>query len=117
MIVFRYPREPAKKYVDRLIGLPGETIHIQDGSIWIDGVKAELPPHLAGLEYVTEHEFGRFRGAADDPIRLGAEEYCVLGDFSLRSSDSRDWGAVPAENVEGVVCLTYVPLARWKVHR
>jgi signal peptidase I len=119
MIVLRYPEKPSIKYVKRLVGLPGETVYIKDGAVWINQVKAELPAALTGLTYTTtlERGFPVQTATPDNPLRLGEEEYCVLGDFSRRSADSRSWGTVPGSHIEGVVSLCYWPISRWKIHR
>jgi signal peptidase I len=118
LVVFRFPRNPAIKYVDRLVGLPGETVFVKEGTIWADGKRLELPAELAGLRYDSELDIvgGQF-GPEDRPWKLGPNEYVVLGDFTQRASDSRDWGTVPGENIEGVVTLTYWPPARWRIFR
>jgi signal peptidase I len=118
VIVFRYPKEPAQKRVSRLVGLPGEKVYIKDDSLWINDVKTTVPADLSGLEYTTD--LGGFAGSfatEANPLKLGANEYCVLGDFSKNSSDSRDWGPVPGANIEGVVCVRYWPMERWHVFR
>ena len=118
MIVFRYPREPAQKYVMRLVGLPGEKVYVKDDSVWINDIKMTVPAELAGLEYTDDMGgFPELVGTEKNPMQLGANEYFVLGDFSKSSSDSRFWGAVPSANLEGVVCMRYWPTARWKVFR
>jgi signal peptidase I len=120
IIVFRFPRDPTKKYVFRLVGLPGESIYIKEGAVWVNDIKQETPAELAGLSYtpiigdvagLTGH------GTPEEPMRLGPNECFVLGDFPQRSSDSRDWGPVPVENIEGVACAIYWPMNRWKVFR
>jgi signal peptidase I len=115
MVVFRYPKEPAVKYMKRVVGMPGETVYIKDGAIWINDTKAELPADLTHLQYTTELGLMVPFGTAETPWLLGKDEYCVLGDFSERSADSRVWGPLPAGNIEGVVTLRYWPPARWKV--
>ncbi|WP_029631753.1 signal peptidase I [Zavarzinella formosa] len=121
IVVFRLPEEPSVKYVKRLVGLPGETVYIKDGAIWVNEIKQALPPTLAGLQYLSGDEvgggMGRVTGTLDNPWRLGADEYVVLGDFSESSSDSRFWGPVPGANIEGVVTVCYWPVSRWKIHR
>lgn len=118
MIVFRYPEDPSVNYLFRLVGLPGETVMIKEGGVWINGEKAALPSELAGLEYETldDTDTGNF-GTPARPTRLGTDEYFVLGDYSERANDSRLWGPLPAENVLGVVTVRYWPPSRWKVWR
>ncbi|MBI3411454.1 MAG: signal peptidase I [Planctomycetes bacterium] len=118
LIVFRYPRNPELKYVARLVAFPGEEIAIKDGAVWINQVKQEPPEAIAGLRFETEAG-GMPAGfaTAEQPLRLQDGEHFVLGDFSLNSSDSRDWGPVPAANIEGVASVRYWPPSRWRIWR
>ncbi|TWU09473.1 Signal peptidase I [Symmachiella macrocystis] len=128
MIVFRYPEDPATRYVMRLVGLPGEEVVIRDGAVWIDGAKQQLPEHLRGLNYITkiEHFLEPMSGTVEFPAQLAEDEYFVLGDFSSRSKDSRLWYegapghskyAVPTDHLDGIVTHTYWPPSRWRVFR
>ena len=80
IIVFPYPEEPSKHYIKRIIGLPGETVQIIDGYVYING------------ELLDEH-YGNavmnYAGVAEEPIVLGDDEYFVLGDNRNNSEDSR----------------------------
>jgi signal peptidase I len=119
LIVFRYPENPSIKYVKRLVGLPGEEVFIKDGAIWVNGTRLTPPQAIANLQYTAEIEGAmpvQF-GSPDQPWHLGTTEFCVLGDFSVRASDSRFWGAVPGANIGGVVTLTYWPVERWRIWR
>jgi signal peptidase I len=115
VIEFRYPMDPSRKYIMRLVGLPGETVYIKEEEVYVNEVKIEPPEPLIKLRYGTEHPV-QF-GTPENPWCLGPDEYCVLGDFSLASSDSREWGVVPGANIEGVVSLCYWPVSRWKIFR
>lgn len=118
LIVFRPPDHPNAKWVDRLVGLPGEELVIKEGAIWINGSKVELPPEIAGLEFTDNIDGMPIPwGSAESPARLGPDEYFVVGDFAHRSSDSRMWKGVPGSNIEGVATLIYWPLDRWRVFR
>ena len=124
LVVFRNPAAPQQNYVKRLIGLPGETVCIAGGKIVINGEEVERPSEIAELRYEDTMEGNPVWGK--DPITLGADEYFVLGDFSLQSLDSRMWStgapghppyAVPAENMIGVATHIYWPLARFRTFR
>jgi signal peptidase I len=128
IIVFRYPENPEVNFVFRLAGLPGETVVIRDGAVWINGEKQSPPDSCAGLEYVARLDdcFGTLWGSDAKPARLGPDEYFVLGDFSARAKDSRLWQqgapdhppyAVPASYIVGVVTHIYWPPSRWRVLR
>lgn len=107
IIVF-YPTEEAKKqgeryYVKRIIGLPGETVQILYGMVYIDG--RPLPENYGFSE--MDHA-----GIAAEPLTLGADEYFVLGDNRYVSEDSRSvrLGPVPANRIEGRMILRISPL-------
>lgn len=118
VIEFRFPPNPDRKYVARLVGLPGETVFIEDGSIWVDGVKQPLPEAIGKWSYSTTLDdnlpAGAF-GTKDNPWKLKGDECCTLGDFGWRAADSRFSGPVPVQNIEGVVTLRYWPPSRWSV--
>jgi signal peptidase I len=119
LIVFRYPLEPSRKYMKRLVALPGEELYIKEGALWINGTKVDLPAELGGLRYTTEFDGGMpvRLGTEENPLRLGEDEYGVLGDFSLRANDSREFGPVPGSYIEGVVTVRYWPMERWQLFR
>jgi signal peptidase I len=119
IVVYRTPKDPKVKYVNRLVGLPGETVVIKEGAVWIDGVKQTPPEAIGLLPYSAIDPFDRPTAFAseENPLKLGADECCFLGDFPQRSRDSRYDGPVPWENIEGVLGLCYWPTARWKLWR
>ena len=97
IIVFHYPLDPGKDFVKRVVGLPGETVAVRNGTVYVNG--AALPePYLQV----------RDRSSAA-PLVLGDDEYYVIGDNRRNSNDSRSWGAVPEENIVGRVMLVYWP--------
>ena len=110
------------------MGLPGETIHIEDGRILVDGVRQTLPSAIEGIRYETEVPgwSGQIWGTVDRPAQLGDDENFVLGDFSEQSLDSRIWKqgtpghnpfAVPDSYITGVVIHTFWSPSRWAIHR
>lgn len=85
IIAFRFPMDPTKAYIKRLIGLPGEAIEIRDGEVWIDQIRLPEPYVDPTL---NQSRMARPR------IVLPAKSYYVLGDNRDNSSDSRAWGSV-----------------------
>jgi signal peptidase I len=101
--VLGFPIVPGQieDYIKRVIGLPGETVTIADGEVWIDGVVLDETyiaeaPYYAGSWVVPEGQL------------------FVLGDNRNNSSDSHSWGFVPQENVLGKAVLVYWPFSDWK---
>ena len=97
IIVFRYPEDPAKDFVKRVVGLPGETVAVRSGTVYIDG-EALREPYLQRSDRSSARE-----------LTLGAKEYYVIGDNRRNSNDSRSWGVVPEDNIVGRVFLVYWP--------
>ena len=99
IVVFRYPQDPSRNFVKRIIGLPGEKVSIINGVTHIDGDRLREPylrvrPRNENAEY----------------LRLGKDEYFVMGDNRPYSNDSRHWDenfAVPLENITGSKWLNY----------
>ena len=97
IVVFEYPLEPGRDFVKRVIGLPGETVAIEAGSILIDGDVLEEPYIVnKGQHYMS-------------PILVPEGSYFVVGDNRENSSDSRFWGPVDMTNIIGKVSLRYWP--------
>lgn len=116
--VFRFPLEPEKLYVQRLVGLPGDKVEIKDDAVWINGAKWTPPPELEGIVYHPQAGPPVWEGQLEPRSwELGPDEFFVLGDFTTNSSDSREWGAVPRANLVGVATVIYWPPAAWRVLR
>lgn len=94
IIVFPYQYGEDKYYIKRIIGLPGETVQVMDGYVYINGEKLD---ESYGLEVMNES------GMAAEPIELGEDEYFVLGDNRNHSSDSRaqDVGLIHRDDIVG----------------
>jgi signal peptidase I len=112
-VVFRHPQKTEIIYVKRLLGLPGESIVIRDGAVWVNGERQSPPERLGPIRYR-----GSYRDVGDDAgseeLVLGPDEFFVLGDNTTSSSDSRDFGPVKRDLIIGVADVIYWPPARWR---
>ncbi len=101
VIVFEFPdsnpNNPKKDFVKRVVGLPGETMRMFDGKVFVNEEVLD-EPYLSQKDHSNASE-----------ITLGAGEYYVLGDNRAHSNDSRSWGAVPDANIRGKVWMVYWP--------
>ncbi len=105
VVVFKFPIDPTKSYIKRVIGLPGDTVEIVDGDLKINGA-------LYRESYVLK----RYRDRGTYPRVVVPEgEYYVLGDHRNTSNDSRTWGTVAQSNVTGKAVFSYWPLERFGV--
>jgi len=110
VIIFRYPKDPHKFFIKRIIGLPNETVTIRGTDITIKN--ADNPDGTPLPEPYLEE--GTARGDFLS-IALGPDEYFVLGDNRNASSDSRVWGPVPEENIIGRAFLRLLPIGEASV--
>ena len=99
-VVFLYPGDPTKSYIKRVIGIPGDTIEIDNGKVIVNKKPIAEP-------YVAEDN----RDQMTMPFRVvPPEQYFVLGDHRSSSNDSRSWGWVPRQNIYGKAVFVYWPL-------
>jgi len=103
VIVFKYPDNPTQRYIKRIIGLPGETIEVENGEIAISSADQFLALDESGYLSDLVETSGNIK------ITLHDNEYFVLGDNRMLSSDSRRWGTLPKENIIGRVFLRAWP--------
>lgn len=102
VVIFRYPNDEKVFYIKRLIGLPGETVHIKEGVTSItktDGTEITLDESYVVSEDAT-YTLER---------ALGPDQYFAMGDNRPKSSDSRTWGALPKRDLMGRAFLRLLP--------
>ena len=101
VIVFEFPdsnpNNPKKDFVKRVVGLPGETMRMFDGKVFVNE-EVLNEPYLSHKDHSNASK-----------VTLGEGEYYVLGDNRTHSNDSRSWGAVPEANIRGKVWMVYWP--------
>lgn len=110
VIVLRFPNDPSQFFIKRLVGLPGERVVIESGRVVI--YNSENTDGLPLDESYIPADVPTY-GAVD--IRLGTQEYYVLGDNRLASSDSRVWGRLPGKDIIGRVYVRAFPLNKFRV--
>ena len=105
VIVFRYPKDPSKFFIKRIIGLPGETIDIQGDVVKItnkDGIETTLKePYIKSMARNTSLT-----------ETLGDREYFVMGDNRDASSDSRVWGVLNSDRIVGRALFRLFPFSK-----
>lgn len=110
VIVFIYPEDRKKDFIKRLIGTPGETLEIKNGTIYVND-KPLLDPVFSQRYYYNR---GDFAGEGQKLV-VPFDRFFVLGDNSASSKDSRYWGFVPGKNILGKAILIYWPLNRIRI--
>ncbi len=99
VVVFRYPRDPEKSYIKRVIALPGDRIRIDRGTVWLNGKPLKE-------EYVP----ARYRDSRSMPEMVVPDDcYFMMGDHRSISSDSREFGPVNRDLIYGKAVFVYWP--------
>jgi len=101
VVVFRFPRDPDRDFIKRVIAVPGDTVEVVDGAVFVNGKQ------LAD-DYITNP------GKYDTPKQVVPNgQYFVLGDNRGSSYDSHEWGFVPEDNIIGQAMVSYWPLSEF----
>jgi signal peptidase I len=102
MVVFWFPLDPSKSYIKRVIGVPGDTVRIEAGQVFVNG-------EALSEGYVPDEYRDR---VSWEEHRVPAGNYFVLGDHRSSSSDSRTWGFVKRDAIYGKAVFVYWPLEK-----
>ena len=100
IVVFRYPRDPSKSFIKRVIGLAGDHIRIDTGQVFVNGVSLE--EDYVPSDYTDQRSYPE--------IVVPANAYFLLGDHRTMSNDSRDFGAVQQTFIYGKAVFGYWPM-------
>ena len=100
MVVFWFPLDPTKSYIKRVIGIPGDTVSVDAGQVYVNG-------QALAEKYVPEEYHDR---VSWEEHSVPPDEYFVLGDHRSSSSDSRTWGFVKRDAIYGKAVFVYWPL-------
>jgi signal peptidase I len=107
IVVFKFPNEPERDFIKRVIGLPGDTLELRNKKVFINGVPLD-EPYVHFLEPASEGESTSFDVRERyGPVRVPPEQYFVMGDNRDNSQDSRYWSFLPAHYVKGRALMIY----------
>jgi signal peptidase I len=111
VVVFKYPEDPTRDFIKRVIGLPGETIEVRGRQVLVDGKPID-EPYAHFLDQPLRPDDPEFAAREDGrdhwgPHPVPAGQLLVLGDNRDNSRDSRFWGFLPRNNVKGRALLVY----------
>jgi signal peptidase I len=110
VVIFRYPRDPSKYFIKRVIGIPGDTITIEGSTVSIQN--EQFPQSMV----LQESYIASMRPGVTIVEELGEREYFVMGDNRDQSSDSRVWGVLQEENVIGRAFIRLFPPREFGVY-
>jgi signal peptidase I len=107
VVVFKFPEEPERDFIKRVIGLPGDTLELRNRQMFINGEKVDEPYAHYLFPAGDEHESFDVRGRYG-PVTVPDGHYFMMGDNRDNSQDSRYWGFLPAHYVKGRALTIYV---------
>ena len=111
ILVFKYPEDPERDFIKRVIGLPGETVELKDKKVHIDGMPLDEPyvhflfPSDSGNGDSGEGAFDLRRSYG--PAKVPEGQFFMMGDNRDNSQDSRYWGFLPRDYVKGKALFVY----------
>lgn len=112
IIVFKYPNDPTTNYVKRVIGLPGETVTVENGKVRITTAEDTTGFILDESAYLNPDVTTTLPSISRTSFTVTPNHFFVMGDNRPASSDSREWGLLPQENIIGRVVVQAYPLNR-----
>jgi len=101
LVVFLFPLDRSKSYIKRIIGLPGDTVWIDKGTVYVNGKRLSEP--YVPVDYRDTQTLAH-------AITIEPDHYFVLGDHRSSSNDSRAWGTVERKDIYGKAVFVYWPL-------
>lgn len=111
IVVFRYPEDPKRPFIKRLVAVGGDTIEIKGGKVLVNGEPVTGAAIFETNRYYNQGSFGE----PGQAVTVPEDQFFVLGDNSLSSHDSRFWGYVPKKHMIGEAMVIFWPIPRWRV--
>jgi signal peptidase I len=109
VIIFKY--SDTQDFIKRIIGIPGDTVMIKDGKVYINGNLLNEDSYLKDTVYTSGGEYL----AEGETLTLEENEYFVLGDNRPHSSDSRTFGPISKDRIKGKAWIVYLPLSEFRI--
>lgn len=109
VVVFKFPQEPERDFIKRVIGLPGETLELRNKAVYVDGNQLDEPyvhflvPPVDGSAEVAAYDVREQYG----PVTIPPGHYFVMGDNRDNSQDSRYWGFLSRDLIKGKALMVY----------
>lgn len=113
VVVFHYPNNPSISYIKRIVGLPGETVKIENNTVTVLNDK-NPDGFILSEKYLSKDSLTLAEGTQNGAYtaKVDADHYFVMGDNRQHSSDSREWGLLPKTNIIGRSWLTILPTTK-----
>lgn len=111
VVIFRFPQDPSKYFIKRVIGLPGETLKLNGEEVTIQKTDGSEMKANEIEGYILDEPYIRFKKNTYSEITLESDEYYVMGDNRLESLDSRIWGPLKKEYILGRAFMRLLPIA------
>jgi len=106
VVIFHPKPAPEESYIKRIIGLPGETVEVKDGMVYVNSRRLSEPYVISDSKMPLERDY--------PAVTLGNDEYFMFGDNRDHSSDSREIGPVPKVNIQGRVAVVLLPVSSFQ---
>ena len=103
VVIFEAPNNEQEDYIKRIIGLPGDTVEVKDGAVYVNGVERDEPYITNPPNYTLEE------------MKIPENKYFVLGDNRINSNDSHSGWLLPRENIIGKAWLSIWPYYKWGI--
>ncbi len=113
VLVFHAPPDPEKDFIKRVMGLPGDTVYLKEGYVYINDKKVDESKYLKSTVLTYGGNFLK----EGEKITIPPGNYIVMGDNRPFSSDSREWGFLPKDKIIGSSLFVYWPLNAMRIVR